>query len=159
MKLVSNLASWTGVDGPLPLWSCPTDAEDKSPLCRKITINYTVIQIIYWESKDSLLWKTDHMIRSLMDGAFWKTLVSSNSYERCYPWQKRPCACKDLSEEERNLLASCSDDWQLRSIPNYVNSQTREMPEMIATSVGLSSQIEFSKALKSQWILDEHPCA
>ena len=156
---MSNLASWTGVDGPSPLWSYPTDVENKSPLCRKITIRYTVIQIMYWELKDSLLWKTDHVNRSLMDGAFWKTWVSSNSYERCYPWQKRSCACKVLLEVERNLLASCSDDWQLRIILNYVNSQTREMPEMIAPSVGLSSRTESSKALKNQWILDGHPYA
>lgn len=156
---MSNLASWTGVDVPSPLCSCPTDVEDKSPLCREITISYTVIQIIYWGSKDSLLWKTDHVNRSLMDGAFWKTWVSSNSYKRCYTWQKRSFACKALSEEDRNLLASCSDDCQVRTIPNYVNSQTREMPEMIATPVGLSSQKEFGKALKSQSILDGYACA
>lgn len=66
------------------------------------------------------------------------------------PDKKRSFACKALSEEDRNLLASCSDDCQVRTIPNYVNSQTREMPEMIATRVGLSSQMEFGKALKSQ---------
>ena len=60
---------------------------------------------------------------------------------------------------ERNFLASCSDDWQLRIILNYVNTQTREMPEMIAPSVGLSSRTESSKALKNQWILDGHPYA
>ncbi len=94
IKPVSNLASWTGVDGPSTLWSCLTDVEDKCPLYREIIISYTVIQIINWESKESFRWKTDHVNRSLMDGTFWKTWVSSNSYERCYTWQKRSFACK-----------------------------------------------------------------
>ena len=87
----------------------------------------------------------------IIDG--WSILENMGVFQQLWkmlPLTKKSFACKVLSEVERNLLASCSDDWQLRSIQNYVNSQTREMSEMIATSVGLSSQIEFSKALKSQ---------